>query len=218
MHGVEKMNVVPRDSFPPFPLHYVPSRPHLTSIFIKDYWQNKNHIMWELHATVINHALVIDHQRKVVRHTLGGGVVDRGRRTSTICGDYGLVCGVYVVPGTSLSWTQNAMDEVIDCHRSIGLDVPRSLYTDCGCYSGSLRTLSTNTALTSIMGMWPSTFKIKLDMMHLMLRIGREINAEHPRRKKISDRFEPSHFCPTRSGQTEINECQRSCWPGRFTI
>ena len=153
-------------------------------MLIKDYWQNKNHIMWELRATVINHALAIDHQRKVVKRTLGGGVVGRDRQTFNVCGDYGLVFGVYVVLGTSLLWAQNAMDEVTDCHRSIGLDVPRSLYTDCGCYSGSLRTLSTNTAVTSIMGMWPSTFKIKLDMMRLMLRIGREINAEHPRRKK----------------------------------
>ena len=135
------------DSFPPFPSH-------LTSMLIKDYWQNKNHTMRELRATVINHALAIDHQRKVVKHTLGGGVVGMGRQTSTVCRDYGLVCGVYVVLGTSLSWAQNAMDEVIDCHRSIGLDVPRSLYTDCGYYSGSLRALSTNTALTSIMGMW----------------------------------------------------------------
>ena len=68
--------------------------------------------------------LAIDHQRKVVKYTLGGGVVGRGRQTFTVCGDYRVVCGVYVVPGTSLSWTQNAMDEVIDCHRSIGLDVP----------------------------------------------------------------------------------------------
>ena len=33
--------------------------------------------------------------------------------------------------------------------------------------------------------MFSPLFKVKLDAMHLMLRIGREMNAEHPRRKKF---------------------------------
>lgn len=77
------------------------------------------------------------------------------------------------------------MDEVVDRHTSIGYDVPRSLYTDCGCCGGTLRTTSTNTVGTSVMGMWRYTYNVKLDAMHLMLSIGREINAEHPRRKKF---------------------------------
>ena len=38
---------------------------------------------------------------------------------------------------------------------------------------------------TSVAALWRSIFDVKLDAMHLMLRIGREINAEHPRRKKF---------------------------------
>ncbi|CAI8022077.1 hypothetical protein GBAR_LOCUS12992, partial [Geodia barretti] len=37
MRGVGKVNVAPRDAFPPFPPHYVPHRPHLTAMFVRDY-------------------------------------------------------------------------------------------------------------------------------------------------------------------------------------
>ena len=40
-------------------------------------------------------------------------------------------------------------------------------------------------AATSVAASWRSIFSVKLDAMHMMLRIGREINAEHPRRKKF---------------------------------
>ena len=143
--------------------------------------------MRELRTIVSSHGLAVDHQRKVVKRTLGGGVVGSGGQTFTICGDFGLVCGVYVVPDTSLSWTKNAMSEVISRHESIGVAVPPSLYMDCGCCSGSLTTAGSSTVNpgTSVAALWRSTFKAKLDTMHLMLRIGREMNAEHPRRKKF---------------------------------
>ncbi len=35
----------------------------------------------------------------------------------------------------------------------------------------------------SVASLWRSNFAVKLDAMHLMLRIGREMNAEHPRRR-----------------------------------
>ena len=44
MRGLGKVNVAPRDGFPPFPTHYLPCRPHLTAMFIRDYWENKPHI------------------------------------------------------------------------------------------------------------------------------------------------------------------------------
>ena len=37
----------------------------------------------------------------------------------------------------------------------------------------------------STLAQWRSIFSVKLDAMHRMLRIGREMNAEHPRRKKF---------------------------------
>ena len=57
---------------------------------------------------VSDHSLAVDHQRKVVKRTLGGGVVGSGGQTQTftICGDFGLVLGVYVVSDTGLSWAK----------------------------------------------------------------------------------------------------------------
>ena len=192
MHGVGKVNVAPRDAFPPFPSHYTPRRQHLTAMFIKDYWENKPHIMRELRAILSNHSLAVDHQRKVVKRTLGGDVVGHGGQTFTICGDFGLICGVYVVPDTALSWAKKAMSEVIDRHQSVGAEVPRSLYMDCGCCSGkpsssqsTSSSAASNVPGTSVAALWRSLFTVKLDAMHLMLRIGREMNAEHPRRKKF---------------------------------
>ena len=60
MCGVGKVNIVPWDSFPSFPSHYVPSRPHLTDMFIRNYWENKPHIMQELRAVVSSHGLAVD--------------------------------------------------------------------------------------------------------------------------------------------------------------
>ena len=67
MSGIGKVNVAPRDGFPPFPSHFVPCRPHLTAMFIKDYLQNKPLIMRELRSIVSDNSLAVDHQRNVVK-------------------------------------------------------------------------------------------------------------------------------------------------------
>jgi hypothetical protein len=152
-------------------------------MFVKDYWENKTHIKRELRAILSSHSLAVDHQRKVVKRTLGGDVVGHGGQTFTICGDFGLICGVYVVPDTALSWTKKAMDEVIDRHQALGAEVPQSLYMDCGCCGG--KEGLTEPQGTSVGALWRAQFAVKLDAMHLMLRIGREMNAEHPRRKEF---------------------------------
>ena len=59
--------------------------------------------MHELRTVVSNHTLSVDHQPKIVKRTLGGDVVGSGGQTFTICGDFGLICGDYVVPDTALS-------------------------------------------------------------------------------------------------------------------
>ena len=187
-HGIGKVNVVSTDSYPPFPRHYIPHRHHITSMFIKDYWLHKPYIMRELRSTLSRHGLVIDHQLKVVKRTLGESLISSGGQTFTICGDFGLVCGVYVVPDTSLSWTEKAMSEVQECHESADVPIPQFLYTDCACCNGVLHTATSSSrraSTTSTMTRCCSTFKVKLDAMHLMLRIGREMNAEHPRRMKF---------------------------------
>lgn len=156
-------------------------------MFVQDYWENKPYIMRELRTILSSHSLAVDHQRKVVKRTLGGDVVGHGGQTFTICGDFGLVCGVYVVPDTSLSWAEKAMAEVIERHEAAGVEVPKSLYMDCGCCSGKegLPQTTLNDVGTSVGALWRALFSVKLDAMHLMLRIGREINAEHPRRKRF---------------------------------
>ena len=60
MSGVGKVNVAPRDGFPPFPTQYVPCRPHLTARFVKDYLENKSFVMRELRAIVSGSSLAIN--------------------------------------------------------------------------------------------------------------------------------------------------------------
>ena len=50
MRNVGKKNVARRDAFPPFSSHYVPGRPHLTAVFVRDYWEHKPYLMRELRA------------------------------------------------------------------------------------------------------------------------------------------------------------------------
>jgi len=75
-------------------------------MFVKDYWENKPHIMRELWAVLSNHTLAVGHQRKV-KCTFGGSW------RADVHGDFGLICGVYAVPDTSFSWTKKAMFEMI---------------------------------------------------------------------------------------------------------
>ena len=62
--------------------------------------------------------------------------------------------------------------------------MPQSLYMDCACCSGKPGSAQSDPG-TSVAALWRSTFQVKLDAMHLMLRIGQEMNAEHPWRKKF---------------------------------
>ena len=109
IRGVGKVNVAPHDAFPTFPSHYVPCKQHLMAMFVEDYWENKPNIMRELHTIVSNHSLAVVHQRKVVERTLGDDVVGHGGQMFTICSDFDLIYGVYVVPNTTLSWVKKAM-------------------------------------------------------------------------------------------------------------
>ena len=120
---------------------------------------------------VSSHSLAVDHQRKVVKRILPCDVAVSGGQIFTICGNFGVVLGVYVVLDTSLSWSKNAM-EVIERHKAAGVAVPQSLYMDNGCCNGILcqvsSTCSTNSG-TSTLSQWHSQFSVKLDAMHLML-------------------------------------------------
>ncbi len=67
------------------------------------------------------------------------------------------------------------MEEVVDRHKTNGR-VPLYLYVDCWCCGSTSST-------TSVAASWRSIFSVKLDAMHLMLRIGREMNAEPSQEK-----------------------------------
>ena len=91
-----------------------------------------------------------------------------------------------MVPDTGLSWTKEAMSEVIERHSSAEAPLPLTLYVDCACCSDKPGNPPTHSEHgTSVAALWRSIFYVKLDAMLLMLRIGREMNAEHPQRKKF---------------------------------
>ena len=58
-------------------------------------------------------------------------MVGHGGQTFTICGDFGLVCGIYVVPDTALSWGKQVMAEVIERHQAAGVQANSRLLTLC---------------------------------------------------------------------------------------
>ena len=66
MCSVGKSTVARRDDFPPFPSHYVPGRPHLTAVFVRDYWEHKPLILRELRATVSSSGLESCHDNNVM--------------------------------------------------------------------------------------------------------------------------------------------------------
>ncbi len=45
---------------------------------------NKPYIIRELRTVLSSHSLAVDHQRKVIKRTLSGGVVGHGGQTFTI--------------------------------------------------------------------------------------------------------------------------------------
>ncbi len=63
-------------------------------------------------------------------------MVGHGGQTFSICGDFGLVLGVYVVPDTAFAWGKEAMAEVVERHKALSMDIPRLLYMDCAYCNG----------------------------------------------------------------------------------
>lgn len=62
----------------------------------------------------------VDHQHKVVKDTAVGEVVGMyGGQTFTIGGDSQVVCGVYVVPDTSLSCARKAIAPMYITYRDV---------------------------------------------------------------------------------------------------
>ena len=53
--------------------------------------------------------------------------------------------------------------------------------------------------------------------MHLMLRIGREMNAEHPRRKKCLVDVSQSILSQHEDDRDKLEEVMSGCWPTNQT-
>ena len=107
-------------------------------------------------------------------------------------------------------------------HQDAGKDVPHFLYMDCACCSGKpeFRDLDTAAPLgpgpstegtgTSFAALWRSRFSVWLDAMHLMLRIGREMNAEHPRRRKFLIDLSQAIFSQHQGDRQKLVEARRA--------
>ena len=74
------------------------------------------------------------------------------------------------------------------------MEVPQSLYMNCGCCSSreGFPQTTLNDAGTSVGTLRRALFSIKLDAMHLMLRIGQEMD---PLPLEVLDRPELRHLC-----------------------
>ena len=77
------------------------------------------------------------------------------------------------------------MEMVIARHKAAGVEVPPSLCVDCSFFSDNDEMAKTGNSQGIHHGPRRAHFMLHLDAMHLMLRIRREVNAEHPRRKKL---------------------------------
>jgi len=107
---------------------------------------------------------------------------------------------VYVVPDASFSWAKEALaEELVEKHKAVGADVPHFFYMDCVCCNGkpSFRDRALhvpasppNDDTASVAALWRSIFCVKLDVMHLILRIGREMNAEHSYKPALQKRWQ----------------------------
>ena len=138
-------------------------------------------------------SLAIDHQAKVVGHAKGG----KGSVSFTVVGDSGHILFYGVVPNDDLAWTDSAMREILKRHgakidptHSVDPKNPHKLklvdrgrlppviYVDKDCCNGVEGGRTEDTKY--FYGM-----EKLLDIFHLILRIGRQINSEHDRKGKF---------------------------------
>ena len=115
------------------------------------------------------------------------GLVRQGnaKYSFAIVGDGGIVLGYYAIPDSSLSWIAKAMKEIVarhwavldaECVKCITQgDLPTIIFVDTQCCNGKEGERTDEEAY--LWGM-----KKKLDTFHLIQRIGKEINGEHPRK------------------------------------
>lgn len=114
-------------------------------------------------------------------------------------GDADVCLNIVCTPDTSLSWLDRAANEICDSHPE--REGNMIFYADCACRNGRLRgspqsTVASNgeSAASSTAadigkftaGTWRTRFrKVSLDGLHLLVRLLRLVNAQHPRRRQL---------------------------------
>ncbi|KAF4721375.1 hypothetical protein FOZ62_026342, partial [Perkinsus olseni] len=199
--GLGLENICELDDYPAYPRHYVPSKPHLTTILLCDYQRNRQGLRRELRQIRTFHGVSLDHQRQVVRRVDCKDLVGTAGQTACFMGDGGVCLNVVCTPDTSLSWLDRAANEICDRHPE--RDGKMIFYADCACCNGRLRKDSQSGGHNSSHGSgdgndgvadvgtersgdWRKRFrKVSLDGLHLLMRLSRLTNAQHPRRCQL---------------------------------
>jgi len=225
--------------FPSLPDEFCPKSPALNEAFIADYCIHKDDLLRELKGIVSTYALAVDHKRgDVKRVAMNAEKGDIGTQSFTIVGDLGLVLNYCIVPDTHGDWTDVALDEVVDRH---GEACPGFLYVDCNCCNNKLSSdakkklegsagveqateeaasasdkVDNNMADGQAAGRWRKKLKKVLDAMHLMNRIGRQMNMEHPRATPFMTKLSAALYHDSKE-DTEMLESTRKKFGMKLT-
>ena len=169
------------NTFPPLDPSWSTKSAVLLRGYLRDYLGVRDLLNREMAALLSEHALAMDHQYKCVKHAQGNDAT----QSFAVVGDGNLVIGYYAVPDSSLNWVKDALKEIVQRHGGILDDnsreviergqLPPVMFVDTGCCNGQLG--GRNEANKMFYGMLK-----KLDTFHLINRVGREMNAEHPRK------------------------------------
>ena len=197
--------------YPPVnPSHYLSAR-SATKSMIRDFLACKDGLIREMATNVSEHALAIDHQYKITNR------LERGAQSFTVVGDGGVVLGYYVVPDANMDYVNVAMREIVTRHgASINEEdhrvieqggLPRTIYVDRDCCNG--RPDGRNDDNKWFWGMLK-----KLDAFHLINRVMRETNSEHPRKGRWSLQLSSSIFT---ASKTDTRSLQAARAEGNIT-
>ena len=179
--------------FPKVDESHVAKQASLTNAFVRDGLTTRDGLLREMATLKTEKAMAMDHQHKVVRHAIGSN----GGYSFTVVGDAGYVLGYYVVPDDGEKWLKTAMLELVKRHGAaldddfkkviVQGDLPKVIYVDKLCCGGTEGGRSD--AVAYFYGMLK-----KLDAFHLIQRIGKEANSEHPRLEEFLGRMSDCIF------------------------
>lgn len=152
-----------------------------TRAFLRDFATQRPWLYSEMASNKSEQAMACDHQAKVVRRSKD----KEAQQSFTVVGDGGLVLVYIAVPDGNMKWVDTAMVELVKRHGAT-LDpsnrhrvtergsLPFIIYVDTDCCNGHHGGRTDETK-------WFYGMIKKLDLFHLICRIGRIINSEHNR-------------------------------------